>query len=141
MEEGLDDGSNIEYLNSDLSTTEVTLCHASIGDFFCDTSKGQVSAGEGCLSIGVDFNKAKVSICRACLSLLCDKEMQDKNGEGSSMIPYAQSNWYSHLRSIDRSKCTAKSYKTIRTYFLRIFRDDEFVGYMGSSCDLAIFQN
>ena len=126
-DEGLDDAAKITHLNSNPSSTEVTFCHASIGDFFRNELEGQVSAGDQYPLIGVSINDAKSSILRTCLSLLCDRATMDKDKKGASMIPYARLYWLTRLRAVDRSKIATAEKQAIGRYVIRVILDKDII--------------
>jgi hypothetical protein len=107
-EKGFEDVENVTVFHSNPGTTEVTFCHASIGDFFRDESEGKVSAGDGYPVIVVDFNQARISVLKKCLELFCVDELVDQlqNG-GRSLVYYARYKWQAHLLAVDPSTANA----------------------------------
>ena len=63
-QEVFEDAENFTDFNSDLQTTTVAFCHASIGEFFRDKAEGKVSAGKGHLAVGVNYHEAKLTSSR-----------------------------------------------------------------------------
>lgn len=127
QEESFNDVNNETDFDSNPYTTQVTFCHASIGDFFRDESQGKVSAGDGCPAIGVDFNEAKISVLDTCLNLLCDDAFARKVNDGVSMMDYACQNWYQHLRAVDLSKAKVADKKAIVNLLLRMLKHKSFM--------------
>ena len=140
-EQDLDVAAGATYYNSDPSTTEITFCHASVGDFFRDESEGPLSAGEGFPLVGVAFNEAKVSVCQTCLGLLCDEDMRNKNQNGVSMVPYAFGTWYDHLKAINLSTTTIQSKQAIGIYLTRMFRDKDLLPSWAGGVPSGFFCN
>ncbi len=107
-EKRFDDVESVTVFDSNPRTTEVTFCHASIGDFFRDESEGKVSAGDGYPVIVVDFNQARISVLKKCLELFCVDELVDQlqNG-GRSLVYYARYKWQAHLLAVDPSTANA----------------------------------
>jgi hypothetical protein len=98
--EVFEDVDNETDFDSNKETTEVTFCHASIGDFFRNETQGKVSAGEDHIPIGVDYHDAKVNVLRVCLRLLCDTQFVKKAEGGRVLVQnYAGLHWLAHLRS------------------------------------------
>ncbi|KAH0543160.1 hypothetical protein FGG08_002505 [Glutinoglossum americanum] len=126
-EEGFDDTENATDFHSNPSTTEVTLCHASIGDFFRDEAQGKVSVGDGHPMIGVNFNEAKISVLKTCLELLCDKKLMEKIKGSPSLLPYAAKNWQHHLRAVDPSKASRADCREIAGLLANMFRSESFM--------------
>lgn len=125
---------DVTDFDSNPTTTEVTFCHASIGDFFRDESQGKVSAGEGYPAIGVNYNKAKMSVLKTCLQLFCDDELVKKpQGSSQSMMSYASTNWQAHLRMVDPSKMNMTERKEIVGLLTRMFGPESFMNrWVGS---------
>ncbi|KAI9769862.1 MAG: hypothetical protein M1839_003581 [Geoglossum umbratile] len=123
-EEGLDDIENTTDFHSNPSTTEVTLCHASIGDFFRDQTKGKVSAGDGYPMIGVNFDEAEVSVLKTCLSLFCDEKLAEKAKVSPSLMRYPTNNWQHHLRTADPAKASPTDRREIVGLLASMFRSE-----------------
>lgn len=127
-DEGFEDVDNVTNFDSNPTTTEVTFCHACIGDFLRDESQGKVSAGEGYPTIGVDFNEAKVSVLKTCLELFCDETLANKPQQSSqSMMPYAFDNWHEHLCAVKPSKTKLTQRKRIAGLLAKMFGQEAFM--------------
>lgn len=80
----LDDAEDETSHESNLQSTTVAFCHASIGEFFRATSSGKVSSGPEHHAIGVDIVEAKIGVLKDCLKLICMKEDREpKSGKYS----------------------------------------------------------
>ena len=125
-EEGLDDVDNETDFNSNLLTTDVLFCHASIGDFFRDEKQGKVSAGEGHPAVGVNIIEAKVSVLKTCLDLICDLSLSSKIEDSPSMQQYAVDYWHEHLQAAagDLTKIKAPQKEQIGRLLAKMFRDE-----------------
>jgi hypothetical protein len=126
-EELLDDVNNITDFSSNPMTTEVTFCHASIGDFFRDEAGALISASQDYPLVGIDINEAKASTLQTCLELLTHKEIRDKDKGGMSMISYASLNWEKHLKIVDQSKTNRLRKRAIGKSLVKMFQDDELL--------------
>jgi tetratricopeptide (TPR) repeat protein len=125
-EEGFEDVENETDFDSNKETTEVTFCHASIGDFFRDETQGKVSAGDGHIPIGVDYHEAKVYVLKTCLRLLCDSEFA-KKAEGTAAFTekYVSEYWPAHLRSLELSKVKLEDRKEIASMLAKMFSQED----------------
>lgn len=122
--EGYDDVDNETDFDSNISTTEVTFCHASIGDFLRDPKEGKVRTGEG-PAIGVDINEAKVGVLKICLRLFCDEDLRLLIKDSYSLHSYAYKNWQEHLRDIEPSKINFEDKIIIGGYLAKMFGQTE----------------
>jgi tetratricopeptide (TPR) repeat protein len=121
-EEGFDDAENATDFHSSPSTTQVTLCHGSIRDFFRDEAQGKVSAGDGYPMIGVNFNEAKTSVLKTCLNLFCDEKLVEKTKGSPSLLSYAAKNWQHYLRTVDPSKTSWADRREIAGLLANMFK-------------------
>ncbi|KAH0559338.1 hypothetical protein GP486_004146 [Trichoglossum hirsutum] len=126
-EEGLDDTEDDADFHSNPSTTQVTLCHSSIGDFFRDEAQGKVSAGGGYPMVGVNFNEAKTSILKTCLNLFCNEGLIEKAKGNTRLLSYAAKNWQHHLRIVDPSKASRVDRREIAGLLAGMFRSERFM--------------
>lgn len=127
-DEGFEDVDNLTDFDSNPTTTEVTFCHASVGDFLRDESQGKVSIGKGYPAIGVNFNEAKISVLKTCLELFCDDELANKPQQSSqSMMPYAFAEWYKHLCAVEPSKTELTQRKMIGGLLAKMFGQEAFM--------------
>ena len=127
-DEGFDDNENATDFDSNPATTEVTFCHASIGDFLRDESQGKVSAGDGHVAIGVNFTEAKISILKTCLELICNDALAKKPQNSSqSMMPYALTNWYYHLCAVEPSNIDPTQKRDIGGLLVKMFGQEAFI--------------
>lgn len=90
---------------SDPKTTNVTFCHASIGDIFKygAQGQGQVSAGDGHPLIGINMAEATMQTLKSCLELIHSSDQ--KNG---FLRGYAIGNWFDHLKQAAKYAGDAK---------------------------------
>lgn len=127
-DEGFEDVDHETDFDSNPTTTEVTFCHASIGDFLRDENQGKVSAGDGYPAIGVNFNEAKISVLKTCLELFCDDTLANKPQESSqSMMPYAFDNWYEHLYAVKPSEIEPTQRREIGGLLAKMFGQEAFM--------------
>ena len=128
-EEGLEDVDNETEFNSNPSTTDVTFCHASIGDFFRDVREGKVSAGVGSPAIGVNIIEAKISVLKACLDIVCDTSSSAKGENPSSMESYASKLWHEHLEAAagDLAKFDAADKIGVGRHLVKMFHDETVI--------------
>jgi tetratricopeptide (TPR) repeat protein len=126
--EVFEDVENETDFDSNKETTEVTFCHASIGDFFRDETQGKVSAGDGHIPIGVDYHDAKVHVLKMCLRLLSDFEFA-KKAEGTAAFTekYGSVYWPAHLRSIELSKVKLEDRKEIASMLAKMFSQEDLM--------------
>lgn len=126
-EEAFEDVDNFTDFNSDLQTTTVTFCHASIGDFFRDETEGKVSAGEGHLAVGVNYHEAKAHVLKTFLRLFTDSEFAKKADDSGRMLIHAAQNWVHHLLTTSPSECSLENRKEIAKLLLTVFRSEEVI--------------
>ncbi|KAI9763739.1 MAG: hypothetical protein M1840_009136 [Geoglossum simile] len=138
-EEGYDDIENATDFHSNPSTTEVTLSHASIGDFFRDPTQGKVSAGDNYPTIGVNFNEAETSVLKTCLNLLCDEGLREKAKESPSLLPYAINSWWHHLRTADPPKASRDDCREIAGLLVKMFKSELFMKSWAGSISWSFF--
>ena len=112
--------------DSNPSTTRVTFCHASIGDFFRDKNQSMVRSGAG-PAIGVDTRSASASTLILVLKLCVDEVFEQKVSEGELFKNYAAENWLGHLRDIDISEISEEDKKIIGPLLVKFCRDEAVV--------------
>ena len=126
--EVFEDVESATDFDSNKETTEVTFCHASIGDFFRDETQGKVSAGDGHIPIGVDYHDAKVHVLKMCLRLLSDFEFAKKAEEIAAFTKkYVSEYWPTHLRSIELSKVKPEDRKEVAIMLAKMFSQEDIV--------------
>lgn len=141
-EEGFDDNENPTDFDSNPTTTEVTFCHASIGDFLRDESQGKVSADDDHPAIGVDFNEAKISVLKTCLELFCNDELAKKpQNSTQSMMEYALDNWYYHFCTVKPSTVEPSQRREIGGLLVKMFGREAFMNNWASGVHLDLFTN
>lgn len=99
----LDTSNEIEF-RSNPSTTYVTFCHASVRQFFRESSANITHATKGGVAIGFDLMTARINILKACLRIFNDKAWFDKLelDHGKEAIKqYAAWYWQEHLAALD----------------------------------------
>ena len=112
--------------DSNPSTTEVTFCHASIGDFFRTESQSKVRSGDG-PAIGVDINAAKADTLRTLFQVSVDSEFAQKVEEGSFFKTYVGQNWLAHLRDTEISKTSVEDLKFLGPMLIKFCRDESII--------------
>jgi hypothetical protein len=126
--EAFQDVENDTDFDSNKETTEVTFCHASIGDFFRNESQGKVSAGEGHVAIGVDYHDAKVYILKTCLRIICELGFPDKIEGGLKFLKdYASEFWLQHVETIELSKVKLEDKREIASMLSRVFSREDVI--------------
>ena len=126
--EVFEDVESTTDFDSNKETTEVTFCHASIGDFFRDETQGKVSAGDGHIPIGVDYHDAKIHILTMCLRLLSDLEFAKKAEETTTFTKkYVSEYWLTHLRSVELSKVKFEDRKEVAIMLAKMFSQEDVV--------------
>lgn len=139
-DEGFDDNENPTDFDSNPTTTEVTFCHASIGDFLRDESQGKVSADDDHPAVGVDFNQAKISVLKTCLELFCNDELAKKpQNSTQSMIPYALDNWYYHFCAVKPSTAEPSQRRELGGLLVKMFGREAFMNNWASGVELDLF--
>lgn len=133
--EGLVDLESATDFESNPSTTEVTFCHASIGQFFRDEREHKISAGQAFPFVGVEYSEAKVSVLKTCLEIFCDGTIAQRVGVGHSILIYAGDNWLEHLTDIDISMVSTTQKRELAILLCRMVQDDTkmdlWVGRLG----------
>ena len=112
--------------DSSPSTTEVTFCHASIGDFFRDERQTKVQS-KGGPPIGVNINSANFSTLSTVFKLATDEEFEEKVKDGNFFEDYAADNWSAHLRDTDITKTTAEDKGVLGPMLIKFCRDEPTV--------------
>jgi tetratricopeptide (TPR) repeat protein len=126
-QEAFEDAENFTDFNSDLQTTTVTFCHASIGDFFRDETEGKVSAGESHFAVGVNYREAKVHVLKTFLRLFTDSDFAKRTDNSKMMLNHAALNWVHHLSTTSPSWCSLEDRKEIAKLLLTAFRSKEVI--------------
>jgi hypothetical protein len=133
--EGFDDVENDTDFDSDPSRTEVTFCHASIGDFFRNDPEVHTVAGEDCPPIGMQYHEAKVSVLRTCLKVLSSEAKTDLWTRAADLRPYMCSFWIAALKAVDLTKTSKDDKVFIGTALTKLLSNEEIlvnvVGAMG----------
>ncbi|PWY88579.1 NACHT and TPR domain protein [Aspergillus sclerotioniger CBS 115572] len=132
QDEVFEDVDNFTDFNSDLQTTTVTFCHASIGDFFRDETESKVSAGEGHLAVGVNYHEAKAHVLKTFLRLFTDSEFADKADDSKKLFIHAAQAWVPHLLTTSPSECSFEDRTETAKLLLVVFRSEEVIsGWIG----------
>lgn len=103
-------------IQSDLLTTEVTLAHASIGDYLRDETEMKKTA------VGIDINQSHVYITITLMSLISDQSLFEKWKE-TEFMSYACNHWQDHLRSIKTDAVDKTTKAKITANLLNMIRD------------------
>jgi len=119
LDDELDDGT--EFL-SDPSTTVVSFCHASIGDFFRDKSRNPVSAGGDDRFIGINYHNAQVQCVKFLLQHLCKLSPEEKKGGRMNKMQYAVHFWIQHLRAVDFDRTVVADKVQIGAYLATLLQ-------------------
>ena len=121
---GTDNGFGEEMdIVSDPFTTEITLAHASISDFFKRETKTS--------PVGVDINDASVMIVKALLNIICKDENFTAFG-GKSFGMYAAAQWQFHLADINLSKTSCEDKGTIGKQLMKMLRQQNIMFRWGA---------
>ena len=112
--------------DSNPSTTKVTFCHASIGDFFRDKHKSMVRSGAG-PAIGVDTRSASASTLILVLKLCVDQVFEQKVSDSEFFRDYAAKNWLEHLQDTDVTEISDEDKRTIGSLLVKFCRDETVV--------------
>lgn len=117
----LDDFGEDMDIDSNPITTEVTLSHASFGDFF---RKHRAAVGNG-----TDFSQWSMQITRHLLRILCDKETPQKWKDNvyslDSLSTYAAVYWQDHLKDIDFENASHEDRTEIGQRLISMFRHED----------------
>jgi hypothetical protein len=138
---GFDDVENDTNFDSDPATTEVTFCHASIGDFFRNDPTIHVVAGEDCPAIGLNYHEAQVSVLKTCMVVLSSDTTSDIRSQATKLLQYMNTFWISALDAVDLAKTSKADKIFIGKAIVRLLSDDEILvnGYV-SYCALDFSQ-
>ena len=126
-EDGMDDLDVEADFDSNKTTTEVSFCHASIGDFLRDPAQGKVSAGDDFPAIGVDIKDAKLQVLDTCLDLICDDSTRKKIGNDPGMLGYARTNWIGHLQKLDLAALTTEEKVSIGKRLSKMLQEPDVI--------------
>lgn len=128
LDEVFENVDDLTVFDSNPTTTEVTFCHGSIGDFLRDSSQGKFSAGNEYPVIGVDISSAKLHIFKTCLNLFCDVELQRKPQNcNQSIMPYAFESWIFHFIAVEVPKSEVTERKEIVGLLVKMFGREQFM--------------
>ncbi|KAF2794942.1 NACHT and TPR domain protein [Melanomma pulvis-pyrius CBS 109.77] len=125
--DAFDDVENDTNFDSDPATTEVTFCHASIGDFFRKESETKAIAGEDCPSIGLEYHDSKVSVLKTCLEVLCSKPSSDTWTRAAKLLPFIRSFWIPILDTVDVAKTSTNDKIFIGTAIVKVLSDAQIL--------------
>jgi hypothetical protein len=132
---GFDDVENDTNFDSDPATTEVTFCHASIGDFFRNGSEIHATAGEDCPPIGLKYHEAKVSVLKTCLLVLDSETTSDIYVRAAKLLPYIRTFWISALAAVDYAQTNMDDKILIGKAVVKLLSDSRIVtnvvGFLG----------
>ncbi|KAI9653323.1 MAG: hypothetical protein M1821_007647 [Bathelium mastoideum] len=120
--------------DSNPRTTEVTFCHASIGDFFRNERHGKIRSGEK-QGVGVNINDANASTLRTLLMLWTDCGFAAKVAGDISLYPYAQKFWIQHLRDADITKTSLQMKTSLGPLLVEVCRDEGVVRGWGDTAN------
>jgi Cdc6-like AAA superfamily ATPase len=115
--------SDVEFdasmeIASDPLTTEVTLAHASIGDYLRDETEARTTA------VGVDVNQSQAAITITLMSIVCDKNKFEK-WKDATLATYACNYWQDHLASIKIDSTDLSTKTKITSYLIMMIRNPE----------------
>ncbi|RAH68312.1 NACHT and TPR domain protein [Aspergillus aculeatinus CBS 121060] len=105
VDDGFDDTDNPSDFDSDPATTEVTLNHASLGDFFRNEAEVPVSADDGPL-VGIDYHAAKVLVFKRYFEIVACEEGSPKQEIAQVLRVHAAGSIVSALQDIEIDKCS-----------------------------------
>ena len=105
---------------SDPLTTEVTLAHASIGDYFRDETEVKTTA------VGVDINHSRAAITVTLMSIISDNDLFEE-WKNTAFASYACNHWQDHLASIRMDAVDLSTTLKITSYLLAMIRNSEVV--------------
>lgn len=125
-EEAFDDVENMIDFNSHATSTTVTFCHASIGDFLRDETEGKVSA-DGSFAVGVNYLEAKRHVLKTMMRLLCNKDFSQKASDGGAMLEYASTHWVQYLKEVSPSGCLLDYKVDIANMLFILLTDEESI--------------
>jgi hypothetical protein len=132
---GFDDVENDTDFDSDPATTEVTFCHASIGDFFRNDSETHTVTGEDCPPIGLQFHEAKVSVLKTHLTVLGSEQTSDLWTRATKLLPYMRKFWIQALNGVDLTKTNKDDKIFIGTAIVKLLSNSKLlvnvVGFLG----------
>ncbi|KKK20439.1 hypothetical protein ARAM_002899 [Aspergillus rambellii] len=123
-EDAFEDVENSTDFDSEKSTTTVTFCHASIGDFFRDETEGKVSSGEDRIAVGVNYHEAQAHVLKTFLKIFTDREFASK-ADDTGMLTHAAQNWVHHLLNVSPSQTSLEDKREIAKLLLDAFRSEE----------------
>jgi Cdc6-like AAA superfamily ATPase len=103
-------------IDSNPQTTEVTLSHASIGDFF-----RQHRSAEGS---GTDWSMWNLRIVKHLLRMLCDKKVLEQ-WQNKSISGYASCYWQDHLCEVDMDSITEAERVDVAHSLVQMFQDED----------------
>jgi hypothetical protein len=124
---GFDDVENDTSFDSDPATTEVTFCHASIGDFFRNDPTIHAVAGEDCPAIGLNYHEAKVSVLKTCMEVLSSDTTSDIWLRAATLLPYMQTFWISALHAVDLAEISKADKIFIGKAIIKLLSDDQIL--------------
>jgi hypothetical protein len=115
------------FFDSSLETTDVTFSHASVGDFLRNESEPKAIASEGCPPISMDFQEARVSVLKTCLTVLCSEESSDLWLQAERLLPYIRTFWISALKDVDISRTTKEDRQYVGKAIVQVLFHDSTI--------------
>jgi hypothetical protein len=125
--EGFDDMETNTDFDSDPSKTEVTFCHASIGDFFRNNSEVRTVAAENCPPIGMQYHEAKIAVLKTCLKVLSSERKTVLWTRAANLLQYMRNTWISTLYSVDLAKISKDDKIFIGTAVARLLSNEQIM--------------
>jgi hypothetical protein len=134
---GFDDVENDTNFDSDPATTEVTFCHASIGDFFRNDPKIHAVAGEGCPAIGLTYHEAKVLVLKTYMVVLSSKNTSEICSWAAKLLKYMRTSWISVLDAVDLAKTSKADKIFIGEAIIKLLSDNQLLFNLVGAVDRA----
>ena len=112
--------------DSEFRSTTVRFSHASIKDYLLQEGAPATRKYSEDLVVGIDLAKSEGHILKTCLTVLADKDHEEKFGR-PNLREYAASNFLKHLCILDRSQMHADDKIVIIKALYDIFNERDYI--------------
>lgn len=128
--------------HSSMTSTTVTFCHASVGDFLRDRQEGKVTAEPGRPAVGVDILEAQLIVAKTCLSILCEPGPGEKLSDQKRyqyFLGYSFTYWMQHLDCVAIEHVSVEDKLQIGNRLYSMLTDESTMRIWLAAADPALF--
>ena len=109
----------------------LSFCHASVGQYFRDKSRKEVSYGSDFPGIGYTASAAKIRLLNTSLKLICHPDRLGESPARDAMCTHVLDNWLQYLEyaTEDIETISPERRNTTATNLLQILDDDQVLDF------------